>query len=152
MDVELTWKEMMLGAQTGVMRQVENTRGKYRQPSINVGHDRDWQIHIEGALAELAAAKALGIFPAGGEFRSADLGSGIEVRSSQREVTWMYMKESDVDDNIFVRVTGLNGDYKIHGWITGREGKEFPLEDKYNRGFQSRFVPYDALHPLPLPE
>lgn len=50
----------------------------------------------------------------------------------------MYMKETDADDHIFVRVTGINGDYKIHGWITGREGKEFPLQDKYNRGFQSR--------------
>ena len=146
-SVTLCPKEMMVAGLNGQMRQVENVRKKYRPPTMGCGHFKDWQLHVEGALAEWAVAKHLGVYPSGFEFGSGDLGH-YEVRSSPNPKTLMYMKPTDKDDHIFIRVTGVNGDYQIHGWITGKDGKQFPKEDKYNNDRPAIWVPYAALKPM----
>jgi hypothetical protein len=146
-SVTLCPKEMMVAGLNGQMRQVENVRKKYRPPTMGCGHFKDWQLHVEGALAEWAVAKHLGVYPSGFEFGSGDLGR-YEVRSSPNPKTLMYMKPTDKDDHIFIRVTGVNGDYQIHGWITGKDGKQFPKEDKYNNDRPAIWVPYAALKPM----
>jgi hypothetical protein len=71
--ITLTKTEIMQGALVGVMRQVQNLRDN-RQPAYGATTDHDWQWHIEGALGEMALAKALGVFWAGvGLFRGADV-------------------------------------------------------------------------------
>ncbi len=147
MKVNLTAKEMMLASMNGQMRQVQNIRDVYRAPTMGCGHSNDWQLHIEGALAEWAVAKALGKYPTGFEFGGEDV-RGYEVRSSPNKNTLMYMKDTDKDDAIYIRVTGINGDYELRGWITGKEGKKFPKEDIYKKGRPAIWVPYKALHPI----
>jgi len=147
MQVELTPKEMMLASMNGQMRQVQNLKDVYRPPTMGCGHSNDWQLHIEGALAEWAVAKALGVYPTGFEFGQEDVG-GYEVRSSPNRNTLMYMKDTDKDDAIFVRVTGINGTYNLRGWITGREGKKFPKTDKYKKNRPAIWVPYEALNTM----
>jgi len=145
--VTLGPKEMMCAALNGQMRQVQNIRKKYRPPTMGCGHFNDWQLHLEGALAEWAVAKFLGVYPSGFEFGNGDLGC-YEVRSSPNAKTLMYMKDTDKDDHIYIRVTGVNGDYQIHGWIMGKHGKQFPKEDRYKNGRPAIWVPYDALKPM----
>ena len=147
MNVSLDAKEMLCAGLNGSMRQVENVRKKYRPPTLGCGHMNDWQLHVEGALAEWAVAKFLGVYPSGFKFGEGDLGK-YEVRCSANENTLMYMKDSDKDDHIFIRVTGLNGDYKLHGWILGSEGKKFPKRDLYQNNRPAIFVPYDALNSM----
>jgi hypothetical protein len=147
MKVKLSGKEMMLASMNGQMRQVQNIREKYRPPTMGCGHENDWQIHIEGAMAEWAVAKALNIYPSGFDFGQEDVG-GYEVRSTQNKRTLMYMKETDKDDSIYIRVVGVNGDYELMGWITGREGKRFPKTDLYKKNRPAIWVPYEELHPM----
>jgi hypothetical protein len=147
MKIKLTAKEMMMASMNGQMRQVQNIRDKYRPPTMGCGHDNDWQIHIEGALAEWAVAKALNKYPSGFEFGEEDVG-GYEVRSTQNKKTLMYMKPTDKDDSIYIRVVGKNGDYELMGWITGKEGKKFPSEDRYRNGRPAIWVPYESLNPM----
>jgi hypothetical protein len=147
MIIELNAKEMMLASMNGQMRQIQNLKKKYRAPTMGCGHFNDWQLHIEGAMAEWAVAKYLKIYPEGFGFGQGDLGI-YEVRSSPKESTLMYMKGTDKDNHIFIRVTGINGRYKIHGWIMGKDGKGYPKEDKYQNGRPAIWVPYEALKPM----
>ena len=56
--VNLTYWEILLAAQAGVMRQIENLKKK-RRAYYGAGTNNDWQLHIEGCLGEFALAKYL---------------------------------------------------------------------------------------------
>ena len=56
--VNLTSWEMLLAAQAGIMRQVENLKIG-RSAAHGAGDKNDWQLHMEGALGEYALAKHL---------------------------------------------------------------------------------------------
>lgn len=60
----LTPWEMMLAAQAGVMRQVENLK-RGRAAFYGAGNLNDWQYHVEGCLGEFALAKFLGVYWSG---------------------------------------------------------------------------------------
>ena len=121
--IVLSPAEILLAAQVGVMRQVQNLKNGRRQ-----GHRHDpgsdWQDHINGALGECAAAKWLGLYWHGrlGALGRADVGD-LEVRTGSRASDRLILREGDADDRAFILATGLNGRYVIRGWIRGRDGK-----------------------------
>ena len=127
--VHLEFYEMFHAATAGVMRNIENKKLK-RKPAYGAQIESDWQISIEGALGEFALCKYLGVFWLGkGGFRGADLydkaGEPMEVRTSQfgGESVHLPLYERDHDDRKYWLLTGHNGDYAVHGWIYGRDGK-----------------------------
>ena len=60
-DVILTPAEIMMAAQAGIMRQVENIKTK-AEPYYGASNVADWQLHIEGCLGEFALAKYLNVW------------------------------------------------------------------------------------------
>lgn len=150
--IALSWAEVLLAAQVGIMRQVQNLK-LGREQANNHDPGRDWQDHIDGALGECAAAKWMGRYWHGrlGSLGLADVGS-YEVRTAAKPGHALILHESDQDDRAFILVTGLNGRYAIRGWILGRDGKrpEFWKDPAGGRG--AFFVPQSALaDPLTLP-
>jgi len=146
--IELSPSEMYAGALAGIMRQIENLR-LGRQSTHGADQNKLWQIHIDGALGELAVAKCLGIYWAGkGEFRGPDVGS-VDVRSSPLHTNRLILHPDDPDDRRFYFVTGMYGKYQVHGWCRGEEGKrdEYWMEPPKARA-AAFFVPKTALHPL----
>ena len=142
--IRLTNSEVMQGAHVGMLRQVENMQ-KQRKARYGAGHANDWQLNIEGALAEMALAKYLNCYWAKGTVGEKDVG-GAQVRSSPRANARLILHPDDSDDDVFYQVTGVNGVYDVHGWILGCNGKreEFWCDPTGNNRY-AYFVPYEAL-------
>jgi hypothetical protein len=140
--IELTSPEIMLAAQAGVMRQVENLK---RGEGLNTqGYDErnPWQIHIEGCCGEMAVAKYLGLYWKGKGKRGEPDVADMEVRTRPFHDADLILYKKDSPSRIFWHVTGVNGIYMIHGWIIAHEGQEEAFwSDKYNNGRPAYFVP-----------
>ena len=139
-EITLTGREIVQGAFVGIMRQVECIA---RQSKNQHGAKRDWQIHIEGALGEMAFSKAVGVYwSAITKFGGRDAGA-YEVRTRSKHHYELIVRDSDADnvDVRFVLVTGSNGSYVIRGWIRGRDA----MRDEWRKGHGGRepawFVP-----------
>lgn len=121
-EIVLDWSEMILAAQAGVLRQVENIK-KGVKPAYGAGNEKDWQYGIEGAMGEFALAKYLGVFWHGkGKMWGDDVGS-YQVRTSSRNNGDLILHPKDDDEKIYWLVTGLNGKYWIRGYIKAKDGK-----------------------------
>lgn len=143
-DVNLTSAEIMMAAQAGIMRQVQNIKTK-ADPYYGASDVADWQLHIEGCLGEFALAKYLNVWWGGkGNKRSADV-FVYDVRTRSSHNYDLILHPNDPDDRVFWLVTGRNGAYKIHGWIIAKDGKQ---EKYWKEPVQNRaafFVPQSAL-------
>lgn len=122
--ITLSASEMMLAAQAGVMRTVENlVRGSGGSHGATVD---DWTMSIEGALAEWAASKALGIhWPGKGKMRGADAGD-LQVRSTKNPNGSLLLHPSDKDGDVFVLMVmvGSPMDWQAAGWMRAEDGKQ----------------------------
>lgn len=128
--VTLTPDEIRIAAITGVSRRVDSMKtGLVNQKQSD---SSDWAIDIEGACAELAVAKQMGIFWIGHvrTFKNADVGV-LHVRSTVHHDGHLIIKENDPDDAVFVLVTCDCPTYTIVGGISGARarivGNEVPL-------------------------
>lgn len=134
--VSITSEEYLLATQCGSMRWRDSLRDR-RVDSINPkSWDDAFRIHQQGALAEIAVGKALGIYcPLHvNEFRGmqSDLPNGISVRWSRSGV--LYVRPKDPDGERVVLVTGTSPDLEILGWIESEKAKLFPLMDPGGSG------------------
>lgn len=149
MRIELTPAEIMLGAEAGVMRQVENLKIG-RKPAYGAGTENDWQLHIEGCLAEMAMAKYLGVYWAGkGKLRHPDVGD-MDVRTRSKSHYRLILHKEDPDDRVFWLMCGVNGKYDVVGWIRGRDGKQEQYWSDPAGGRPAYFVPQEHLHQGPV--
>jgi hypothetical protein len=145
-SVILTPWEMLLAAQAGVMRQVENCKLR-RTPHYSAGSENDWQLHIEGCMGEFALAKFLGVHWTGkGKLRAPDVGD-VDVRTRSRDYYELILHDADPDDRVFWLLCGNNGQYSVKGWITGKDGKRMEYWKDPAKGRPAYFVPHNALHP-----
>jgi len=143
-EIKLTPAEMLIAAQVGIQRQVQNLKNGAK-PAYGAGRDNDWQLNIEGALGEMALAKFLGVYWDGkGEMRDPDVGN-VDVRTTPKPNNRLILHTADPDDRRFYLLTGYNGEYIVRGSIMGWEGKH----DKYwtdpGTGRPAYFVPQQAL-------
>lgn len=146
--VTLDWFEVSRGAQVGVQRQVLNlSQGKHDAHRF----DGDpWSVHINGALAELAFAKATGRYwlalTKDPKTLPGDVG-GDQIRSTSRSDGSLILHPEDSDEARFYLVVGTCPRYTIVGWVYGSEGKNrtFWREDTGRPAF---FVPQSQLRPV----
>jgi hypothetical protein len=147
--VELTFGEMAAGSDIGRLRQIASIKAG-RKPAHNFNGDA-WQVHIEGALGELAACKALGIcWPASiDHFRGPDLPFKIQVRTRSSHNFELYLRPGESINERWVLVTGTAPIYFVRGWQTGPilNSCEFYRSVKAGRP-ASYFIPNDQLRPL----
>lgn len=133
MEYDLSTAKMAFVATAGIMRQINGIR-KSREPNYKIGNLLNWQIHIEGCMGEFCVAKYLNRFWCGklGDISPGDVGP-VEVRTAGATITEWKMADihkrrlcchkPDLDDSPFVHVTGINGRYRLRGWLYGREVK-----------------------------
>lgn len=145
-EVKLNWTEMWIATGVGRIRQLEalkkNLPDKY-------GFNGDgWSIHIEGACGELAVAKALNMYWAGtiNTFKSkADVGK-LEVRTRSRHDYDLLVRPDDKDESVFIHVTGKAPDFRIHGWLLGKDAKQEKFLQNYGGRDLAYFVPATSLN------
>ena len=147
MKVYLTPSELYQAANVGCMRQCTNLRDgrKHRHGAdASVG----WSLSIEGACGEAAVAKALGIYWSGslGDFKAKDVGKH-QVRTTHHPDGCLILHKTDLNEDIFLLVTGLAPEYELRGWTQGFEGKHLK-HWRTDTGRPAFFVPQEALYPM----
>lgn len=125
MKIELNANEVLVASYVGMRRNAEaQFKGrKNRFPNAKAGDG--WGRHIESAHAELAVAKAFGLYWGFGvnTFGVSDIvNTKIEVRWTPERRT-IKVKDEDADDAIVVGVTGESPRYEIIGWVRATEAK-----------------------------
>lgn len=135
----------------GVERQIQNL-AKNRKPAHGAGRKNDWQLHIEGIMGEMALAKYFGLYWSGvGRLRDFDVGN-VDVRTRPHERSRLILHKEDPDDRCFFLVLGVNGCYRIRGWIQARDGKREEWWDDPVGGRPCYWIPQEELHPVPPPD
>ena len=144
LEVRLTPIEIYQGGIVGIARRIDSIR----RDLVNKVPDNgsQWQIDIEGALAELAFAKALGLY-AGltiNNYGGADVGQ-YHVRHSPRPDARLIIRPEDKEEAMYALVTGLEGRYIVHGYIHGTRAKQNIYWMAPNNRPGAWFVPQNAL-------
>src|SRR5262245_14237971 len=142
----LDWYELLQAAIVGSQRQVKRLREGMHDAH---GYNGDgWSIHIEGAAAEMAYAKATNRYwsvPVADDFRSVpgDVGT-VQIRSTPRPNGCLILHPGDRDDAPFVLAIGRAPAFDFVGWGYAGDLKrrEYWREDTGRPAF---FVPQDAL-------
>lgn len=148
--VTLTLAEASFASNVGRIRNLHSVLSG-KTPAYGVKEEECWESHIEGACGECAAAKAMRRYwPASVDtYRTGDDVDGLQIRTRSRHDWDLIIRKPDRDDAIFVLVTGrVGGEYRVHGWIVGGDGKRDEYWKTYNDRPPAWFVPQSALHPL----
>jgi len=99
-------------------------RGNKNKHGFSNGHG--WEIHIEGACAEMAVAKHFDIYWDGsnGTYKLPDLSGLMQIRWTAYKSGKLIVRPEDDDYHRFVLVTGRCPNYVIHGYMQGVQAKD----------------------------
>ena len=132
MKIELSWGDVWRGVHVGSERRIAVLKRGGRD---RYGADPEliaWKADIEGALAELAVARALGIhWPASvDQGNDPDLFPDIEVRRTNPS---LILRPADNPARRYVWVSGFAPSYVVGGWIKGADGMRPEWETDFNK-------------------
>jgi hypothetical protein len=164
-EINLTWAEMLLAANVGVMRNVQNLKlgqGRidgqarqlggmdYTQARQFGGMDYTWSTHIEGAAGEMAVAKYLGRFWSGaiGFIKADDVGPYQVKTNTSRKWDDLILREWNDPAKIYISVLSFVPKFVIAGWVLGSEGMKKEFHREGTPGMPAYFVPRLSLHPM----
>lgn len=115
-----------------------------------IGKDNGWTLHIEGAAAEIAFARAVNIFfPATvNDSKNPDVGQ-VQVRNRYLHQYELPFRKGDDPQWPYVLITGKIPNFRVWGWLYGHEmQREEWWKDPGEREAPAYFAPHSALHPL----
>ena len=117
----LTANEVHYAASHGLLRRTEKLQGKRGDREEN--ERSTWDNEMEGACAELAWCKHLGVYWSGvADLRARD-GGGVEIRWTKHATGGLIVYDRDHDDNVYVLAKGFVPHIRFVGWLTGKEAK-----------------------------
>lgn len=153
--------ELILGALVGVFRRVDCiVRGRENRARGIEKDGNQWTRDVEGALAEIAAAKVLDAFwlgaassagwrepkPDGGDVARVQVRCRIADPDDLEKR--LIVQRRDRDDEAFLLVVGRAPAYRVAGWLPGADAKQPEwLADPGGYG-PAWFVPQHALRPI----
>lgn len=156
--VALTDQEVLSASLVGIRREQES-RAAGRKNRFEYGSEAfNWGKHVVGAQAEIAFAKAAGLYwsPSVNTFRTVGDVGIYEVRFSgswtgrdgvERPAT-LRCRLDERDDLILVLVTGKSPNFVVHGWRRARDCKRREWLQEPQAGGKAYFVPIRELGPL----
>jgi hypothetical protein len=148
MNIQLDWSEVLAAGNIGLMRRVASLKNGIKDQT----HDQRpefWRQDIEGACAEMACCKALGIYWTAGinTFKAPDAANNVQIRYTPSSRNSLIIRPHDPDEDVYFLISGAVPNYTVHGWIKGSEGKQEQfLKDANNIGKTAFFVPQQALN------
>jgi hypothetical protein len=153
MLIDLTFSESLTAIIGGARRHLSSVY-KRRKPAhgCDVNDLDGLMLNIQGAVSELAVAKAFDLFWECNAANCDDLDVGpYGVRSTTRRDGRLILHDSDKDDApyvfaIVVTLTRVN----LVGWIHGSEGKQSRFWSDPRTGRPAYFIPQDSLEPMEL--
>jgi hypothetical protein len=145
-EVNLNKYEMVMASQIGLERKLLAIEHGHKD---NHGFEGPgWNEDIEGACGEMAVAKYLGVYWAGGmgdEFKSPDLGDKIQIRTTPRHDGSLIVRKDAKDEHIYVLVTGEAPNFFLRGFISAADAKRDEFVRAPNGRPPAWFVPQYAL-------
>lgn len=153
--IPLTWPEVVLATQIGVMRQIQNMRNGAKNQYGATELDA-FQRHIVSAHTELALAKSRNCFWNGahGDYDAADVGDFYEVRGTMHRNGRLRLHDTDKDDKPYVHarlryeIAEKRCYVDLVGWMYGYEGKRREFWTDPQPGRFAYFVPDQKLHDM----
>ena len=145
-DVSLTPAEMLQGGIVGMRRRVDSILKKLHDQA---GDSNGWENEIEGALAEMAVAKAFGQYfdPNVGKYGEADVGE-FHVRQTKYTDGHLRIEKHETHGK-YLLVTGAMGEYTIRGWIDAEKARhEKFLCVKHKGRNPAYWIPQSELEPV----
>lgn len=151
--VTMRWFEILLAAGVGVRRRL--LRYKKLEDGIphedTINEDSGWAGDIEGAIAEMAFAKAMGLYWDGSvdSFKMPDV-KDIYVRWTEVESGHLPIRPKD-KDGVYVLVTGLAPYFIVRGWMTKETAYLHPEWAYTGRGCEKKpcqWVDQKDLNPM----
>jgi hypothetical protein len=145
--VTLNWHEVMMASHVGLWRRVSAIKNGKRD--LHGYEGAGWDPNLEGACGELAAAKALGLYWDGSinTWKQPDVGN-LHVRTMGKHHYDLLIRPGDDDEGLFVLVTGKCPEFRVHGWIRGRDAKNQDWIKNHGNRSPAYFVPQSMLAPL----
>jgi len=151
-EVILTQREMAMGAHCGIMRNIVSIEN---DPAAGFEEEFAWNIHIEGACGEVAAAKILNRFwsPSVNTFNAPDIGKNLQVRTRSRHDYELIVRpktvtyKGDNPDNYFILMTGKAPRFIIHGYMLGLDAQRQEWNQTHGGRDPAWFVPQKKLLP-----
>ena len=147
--VSLNWREIFSAAEIGISRHIESEKkGLKNKHGLN-SYD-GWRVNIEGAIGELAYAKAMNKFwpMSVNTFKSIPDVDQEEIRTRSEDYYDLLVRDDDPDDRIYVLVTGKIPNFIVRGWMLGRDAKQTKWKKNYANRPPAYFVPQAFLHDL----
>ena len=125
MHIKLTEIEMEMAAYVGCRRRTES-RARNRKQGPGYNEADAWRNDIEGAAAELAYCKAMGIYWPGSlnSFKDPDCGLMTQIRQTNHENGCLIVRDRDPDEHFYVLVVGHCPTFRIVGWMKGVDAKK----------------------------
>lgn len=151
-EITLTRDEIVFAAQGGLMRNIENLL-KGGKPRFGHPYEQLWARHINGAHAELAVAKYLGVYwtPVYEKWANGlpDLPGGREVRSITRPGKPLAFYEGNKPERKYLLVHVETPKLTLIGWLFGHEiMRDEWLAGTDDKGKRRWEAPQSALRPI----
>jgi hypothetical protein len=145
-EVELTKSEVFTAAMVGLQRQCSSLFKKSKN-RFEIEKEKEWGIHIIGAMGEAAAARGLGMYwPMSVDtYKDPDILPNIQVRTRTKDDGDLIVRDDDDDNEIFVLVTGTGPKFMLRGYVTGKEAKKKEWLKSPNGWKAAYFVPQSKL-------
>ena len=124
-DIRLTEVEMEMAAFIGAKRRAES-RANDRKQGPGYDEAAAWRNDIEGAAAELAYCKAVGIYWPGSvnSFKGPDCGKKTQIRQTHHLNGSLIVRNKANPDHFSVLAVGTCPYFKVVGWIRGFDAKK----------------------------
>jgi hypothetical protein len=144
--VTLTPSEIQMASFVGCQRATENIKNGDIWSRSGEPPEQLFDRMIKGALAEAAFAKHFNRFWSKGTKGASDV-DNMEVRCTHYDTGHMEMHKWDKDDSRYYLLTGMNGTYKIRGWILGKDAKKPQYWRVMQEGRKPQYwIPQSALN------
>ena len=146
MNISLSSEEMLTAVIVGARRLIVS---QSKNLSNRAGATRRWDDEIEGAMAEAALARELGLYfdPRVGKYGSKDIGP-YHVRHTTLNDGCLIVRDHD-PDGLYVLITGSMGAYRVAGYIESDVARELTQYRKAPNGRAAAwFIPQCELTPL----
>ena len=145
--VTLTTGELLHATHVGTLRRVDALTNMRKSQYGTSEKHFGWQNALSGALAEQAFAKWADMDWRASIKPDNDVGDvgPFHVRSqAEHENPHLILHPRDLDDAVFVLVTGYDRTWSIRGCLRAKDGKKDEFWDETKR-FPAFFVPFSAL-------
>jgi hypothetical protein len=148
-EVILTWAELWQAALAGCTRRISSMKNGLNKDLHSPPGTSNWATDIDGAAAELAFAKEMGLFWSAGlnTFKKPDVAE-FQVRSTPRQTGHLIVRLNDSPEDRFFLVISNTPEFQIIGSMLGRDAKNARYwREPDNGGAGAYWIPQGDLEP-----